>query len=114
MGKVRLLRPTELPEDWDPERERRLTIWEAAHHLARVLDQGEFAAAEMMAKLGARAETARELAYRLYRICDQKNRSQEAQSYNALVQSWPEIARLARERTSERQGALIGEDGASR
>ena len=68
----------------------------------------------MMAKLGARAETARELAYRLYRICDQKNRSQEAQSYNALVQSWPEIARLASERPLERQGALIGEDGASR
>ena len=114
MGKVRLLRPNELPEDWDPERERRLTIWEAGHHLVRVLDQGEFAAAEMMAKLGARAETARDLAYRLYRICDQKNRSQEARSYNALVQSWPEIARLARERPLERQGALIGEDGASR
>ena len=113
-GKVRLLRPNELPEDWDPERERRLTIWEAAHHLVRSLDQGEFAAAEMIAKLGAHAETARELAYRLYRICDQKNRSQEAQSYNALVQSWPEIARLARERPLERQGALIGEDGASR
>ena len=113
-GKVRLLRPNELPVDWDPERERRLTIWEAAHHLVRVLDQGEFAAAEMMAKLGANAETARELAYRLYRICDQKNRSQEAQSYNALVQSWPEIARLARERPLERQGTLMGEDGASR
>ncbi len=113
-GKVRLLRPNELPDDWDPERERRLTIWEAAHHLVRVLDQGEFAAAEMMAKLGAGAEIARELAYRLYRICDQRNRSQEAQSYNALVQSWPEIARLARERPLERQGALMGEDGASR
>ena len=113
-GKVRLLRPNELPEGWDPERERRLTIWEAAHHLVRVLDQGEAVAAEMMAKLGARAETARELAYRLYRICDQKNRSQEAQSYNALVQSWPEIATMARERPLERQGTLIGEDGASR
>ena len=112
-GKVRLLRPNELPENWDPERERRLTIWEATHHLVRVLDQGEFATAEMIAKLGAHAETARELAYRLYRICDQKNRSQEAQSYNALVQSWPEIARLARDRPLERQGALLGEDGAS-
>ena len=32
-GKARLLRPHELPEDWDPEKERRLTIWEATHHL---------------------------------------------------------------------------------
>ena len=113
-GKVRLLRPSELPEDWDPERERRLTVWEAAHHLVRVLDQGELAAAEMMAKLGAGAEVARELAYRLYRICDQKNRSQEAQSYNALVQSWPEIARLAQGVGRPRQAALISEDGGTR
>ena len=113
-GRVRLLRPNELSDDWDPEREGRFTIWEATHHLLRALDQGETVAAEMMAKLSAGAETVRELAYRLYRICDQKNRSQEAQSYNALVQSWPEIARLARERPLERQGALMGEDGASR
>ena len=38
-------------------------------------------------KIGPNAEAARELAYRLYRICDQKNRSQEAIGYNALVQS---------------------------
>ena len=115
IGKVRLLRPNELPDDWDPDRDRRLTIWEAAHHLVRVLDQGEFAAAEMMAKLGANAETARELAYRLYRICDRRNRSQEAQSYNALVQSWPEIARLAQGAAqSSRQASFIGEDGRTR
>ena len=94
-GKVRLLRPAELAEDWDPEIERRLTVWEAAHHLVRILDQGESAAAEVMTKLGGNAETARELVYRLYRICEQKNRTPEAQSYNALIRSWVEIARLA-------------------
>ena len=113
-GKVRLLRPGELPDDWDPERQRRFTIWEAAHHLVRVLDRGELAAAEMMAKLGANGETARELAYRLYRICDQKNRSQEAQSYNALVQSWPEIVRLAQGvARTPRQASFIGDNGAT-
>ena len=114
-GKVRLLRPGELPDDWDPERERRFTTWEAAHHLVRVLDQGELAAAEMMAKLGANGEAARELAYRLYRICDQKNRSQEAQSYNALVQSWPEIVRLAQGVVrTPRQASFIGDNEATR
>ena len=77
-GKVRLLRPNELKEDWNPENERGFTIWEATHHLVRVLDKGELVAAEMMAKLGANAETSRELAYRLYRICDRKKRSREA------------------------------------
>ena len=40
-GKVRLLSPTELPVDWDPEKDRDFTIWEATHHLIRLLDQGE-------------------------------------------------------------------------
>ena len=114
MGKVRLLRPDELPDDWDPERKGRFTDWEAVHHLVRVLDQGELAAADMMTKLGTRAETARELTYRLYRICDVKNLSQEAQSYNGLVQSWPEIARLAGDRSTIQQEALMSEDWVSR
>ena len=97
-GKVRLLRPEELPADWNPETDPRLTAWEMVHQLIRVLESGgESGAAELVAKLGARAETARELAYRLYTLCERKKRAAEALSYNALVQSWPEIVRLARE-----------------
>ena len=97
-GKVRLLRPDELPADWDPESDPRLTAWESVHHLVRVLEAGgENAAAGLVAKLGSKAEIARELAYRLYTVCERKKRAQEALSYNALVQSWPEITRLARE-----------------
>ena len=44
-----------------------------------------------------------ELAYRLYTICERKKRAQEALSYNALVQSWPEIIRLARESGSSQE-----------
>jgi putative DNA methylase len=58
-------------------------------------DGGEGAAADLVAKLRARAEVARELAYRLYTLCERKKRAAEALSYNALVQSWPEIVRLA-------------------
>jgi len=97
-GKVRLLKPSELPADWDPETDTRLTAWEMVHHLIRVLETGgEGGAAALAAKLGSKAETARELCYRLYAICERKKRAQEALSYNALVQSWPEIVRLARE-----------------
>ncbi|GIX32367.1 MAG: hypothetical protein KatS3mg125_0323 [Lysobacterales bacterium] len=95
-GKVRLLKPRELPADWDPATDERLTHWEMVHHLIRVLESGgERAAAELVRKLGSRADTARELAYRLYTVCERKNRAAEALPYNALVQSWPEIARLA-------------------
>ena len=95
-GKVRLLKPAELPADWDPENDPRLTAWETVHHLVRVLESlGESGAATLVAKLGSRAETARELCYRLYTLCERKKRAAEALSYNALVQSWPEITRLA-------------------
>jgi putative DNA methylase len=68
------------------------------HHLIRVLEAGgESAAAALVAQLGSHADIARELAYRLYTLCERKKRAQEALSYNGLVQSWPEIARLARE-----------------
>ena len=95
---MRLLRPEELPADWDPATDPRLTAWEIVHHLIRVLEAGgESAAAELVAKLGAKAEIARELAYRLYTLCERKKRAAEALAYNGLVQSWPEITRLARE-----------------
>lgn len=97
-GKVRLLRPNELPADWDPEKDKRLTAWEMVHQLIRALEAGgEEAAAALVAKLGSKAEIAREPAYRLYTICERKKRAPEALSYNGLVRSWPEIIRLARE-----------------
>jgi len=68
------------------------------HQLIRVLEAGgESAAAELVVKLGAKAEVARELCYRLYTLCERKKRAAEALAYNALVQSWPEITRLARD-----------------
>ena len=95
-GKVRLLTPAELPQDWNSKADSRRTVWETTHHLIRVHVQGgDTAAADIMANMGADAETARDLAYRLFRICDLRNRPQEALSYNALVCSWGEISSLA-------------------
>ena len=98
-GKVRLLKPAELPADWDPATDPRLTVWEMVHHLIRVLGgwRRTRPRATLVAKLGAKAEVARELAYRLYTLCERKKWAHEALAYNGLVQSWPEITRLARE-----------------
>lgn len=68
-GKVRLLKPEELPADWDPTTDP----------------------AALVAKLGSKAGTARGLAYRLYTVCERKKRAAEALAYNGLVQSWSEI-----------------------
>ena len=108
-GSVRLLRPRELPADWDPEVDARRTVWETVHHLVRVLEiGGELAAAVLVRKLGDRGEAARDLCYRLYALCERKKRPAEALAYNGLVQSWPEIGRLAGARSTE-QGALFDE-----
>ena len=107
-GKVRLLKPDELPGDWNPATDPRLTAWETVHHLVHTLESGgESAAAQLTAALGATAETARELCYRLYTLCERKKRAAEALSYNGLVQSWPEIARLAQMRKSEAKQATL-------
>src|SRR5262249_43222596 len=52
-GKVRLVNRTELPEDWDPAKDRRLTVWETTQHLIRTLEtKGEAAAAALLNQLG--------------------------------------------------------------
>ena len=107
-GKVRLLPPDALPEDWNPATDARLTIWEAVHHLVRTLEtRGDMAAATLVAQLGGMADTARELTYRLYTIAERQNRATEAFSYNALVQSWPEIVRLAQANRPPKQTELL-------
>lgn len=95
-GKVRLVRRNELPTDWDPTSDSRLTVWGTTQHLIRALDAGgEAAAGALLARIIAAraelAETARDLAYRLYLTCERKKWAQEALAYNSLVVAWPSI-----------------------
>ena len=98
-GKVQLIPREVLPTDWSPAKDSRIPVWEATQHLIRALDQnGEMGAAHLLAQLGNLGEVARDLAYRLYSICNRKGWTQEAIAYNSLVISWAEIARLATEK----------------
>lgn len=95
-GKVRLLERDELPKQWDPKTDKRLTVWETVQHLIRVLESGgEQPAAALVRQLGGMAEIARDLAYRLYSICERKRWADEARAYNGLVIAWPELQKLA-------------------
>ena len=116
-GKARLLRRDELPADWNPRADKRLTDWECAQHLARVIESpggGMDAAARLYSEMGAeRGEAARMLAYRLYDICERKSRAAEAQVWNTLAQEWPaldaaliRVEEESRRRPSESQGDL--------
>jgi putative DNA methylase len=97
---VRLIAPESLQADWDPETDKRLTVWEMTHHLLRVYyheRKGDATTAALLRKLGTKADVARDLAYKLFTVCENRKWSREAQAYNALVMGWPELVRLARE-----------------
>ncbi len=95
-GKVQLLRRDELPDDWNPATDKRLTVWEVTQQLIRTVEKkGESAAAVLLHQLGGMGEIARDLAYRLYTICERKKWADEAMAYNGLVIAWSELSKLA-------------------
>jgi putative DNA methylase len=72
-----------------------LTVWEVTQHLIHCLEtRGETETAALKAKVGGLAETARELAYRLYTLCERKGWAEEAGFYNSLVVAWPAISQV--------------------
>lgn len=96
-GKVRLLGRDELSDDWDPARDLRTPVWEATQHLVKRLEtDGEAATGQLLRQLGGLGASAQLLAYRLYTVCE-KTRPALAGPYNAIVTSWPEIQRYARD-----------------
>jgi putative DNA methylase len=95
-GKVRLLRRSELLDDWNPADDKNLTIWEVAHYLIRALEQSEADAAALLRRVGlGLGEQSRQLAYLLFQLAERKKRADDANVYNMLVAAWPQLQRLA-------------------
>lgn len=91
-GKVRLLRWKDYPSDWDPASDQRLPAWEGLHHLIRALNkQGEAAAGQLLAHMPERGESLRQLAYRLYTLCERNKWAEDARAYNEIIQAWGRI-----------------------
>ena len=90
-GNVHLIERTELgklPVDRNED-----CIWMLTQQLTQLMATGGVVAcAEAIYEMyGSNAERAKDLAYRLYTIADQKKWTQEAYAYNALVVAWPDI-----------------------
>lgn len=95
-GSVRLLRYNEYPQDWMPGNDMRIPVWEALHHLIRTLQNtGETAAGLLLTKMPSKIESIRQLAYRLYTLCDRKGWADEARAYNELITSWQAVETAA-------------------
>ncbi|MCC6401773.1 MAG: DUF1156 domain-containing protein [Flavobacteriales bacterium] len=95
-GRVGLVKWTDYPDGWHPERDPRIPAWEALHHLIRALDQhGEEAAGTLLASLATRAEGMRTLAYRLYTLCERQGWAEDARAYNTIITAWPAIETMS-------------------
>ncbi len=107
-GNVRLLKWAEYPSDWDPHTDPRLPVWEVLHQLIRVFHtQGETGAAAVFAAVQSKAEAARQLAYRLYTLCERKNWAETARAYNEVVTSWTSIESTAAKEPAATQRTLF-------
>ncbi|WLB66004.1 DUF1156 domain-containing protein [Bradyrhizobium japonicum] len=107
-GVVRLLKWGEYPEKWNPANDERLPIWEALHHLIRVFKtEGESGAGSVIATIVAKAEPTRQLAYRLYTLCERAGWAEDARAYNEIITSWSAIETAAAAVPSAQQAELF-------
>lgn len=78
-------------------------IWTLAQRLTHALETGGIkACADLISKSdNANCQRAKDLAYRLYTIAENKRWPQEAFAYNSLVTEWPDIILAASSMTKE-------------
>jgi putative DNA methylase len=108
-GRVRLLRWSEYPSDWDPRTDTRMPVWEALHQLIRAYRQGgDSASGGLLAALGGKVEAVRQLAYRLYTLCERLGQAEDARAYNELITGWSGIESAAGAVTGDRD--LFGDE----
>ena len=109
-GIVRLLKWAEFPADWDPTTDSRLPVWEALHQLIRTFrTDGENGAGTVIAAVQAKAEATRQLAYRLYTLCERAGWAEDARAYNEIVTSWSAIELAATKAPRPRQARFFDE-----
>jgi putative DNA methylase len=95
-GNVRLLKWKEYPADWNPSLDTRIPVWEALHQLIRAYSsKGDAGAGKVLKACSGKAEAARQLAYRLYTLCERKGWAEDARAYNEIVTGWPGIEKAA-------------------
>ena len=107
-GNVRLLGWKEYAADWDPSSDVRMPVWEALHQLIRAYNtKGDAGAAKVLAQTASKAEAMRQLAYRLYTLCERKGRAEDARAYNEVVTGWSGIETAASKEPGAVQGQLF-------
>jgi putative DNA methylase len=114
-GKAWLIPTDQLPTNYNPASDERISVWEIVLHLVkRMEEQGIDAAGRFMAQARGYIDldAAKELAYLLYMICDRRKWAHQALRFNNLVTSWLDLDHVARMEplpVSAAQGSLLDE-----
>jgi len=96
-GKVRLLKIKEYPSDRNPAKDLRSSVWEACHHLCGALKENETEAGSLLAQIPEKTGSVRQLAYRLYTLCERRGWAEDARTYNELITSWHGIVKASQD-----------------
>lgn len=115
-GRVSLIAPPDLPGDYDPRTDDRISHWEVVLHLARALETGGLdSTGQLLAgarERGLDGDALRSLAYRLYDLAEKHGRTRDGGLFNGLGSSWPEIEAAARAATAAGAGARTADQTA--
>lgn len=107
-GVVRLLKWSDYPTSWEPVDDKRLSVWEVLHQLIRVFKtDGESGAGKVLGFVQGKVEATRQLAYRLYTLCERAGWAEDAGAYNEIVTSWSAIESVAAASPVEKQTSLF-------
>jgi len=112
-GSVRLLKWKELDPEWDPAADPRVPVWQVLHQLILSFDTGGDGAAAAVyshPKVLSQAEAARQLAYRLYTLCERRGWAEDARAYNEVVTGWGGIESAAAKTPKAKQATLFDDE----
>jgi putative DNA methylase len=108
-GRVSIRKWADYPTNWNPLTDKRNPVWETLHHLIRALkNDGEASAGHLLAAVAGQGESVRQLAYRLYTLCERKGWAEDARAYNELITSWTGIEQaVSTSDQAKKQGELF-------
>lgn len=102
-GKVTLLSPSKMPEDYDVLADDHVGAWEVLHHLIALLERdGLPVAGAFLAEVQERpdgavdTELVKELAFLLFSIAEKNGWTQDALAFNTVATAWPDVVHAAR------------------
>jgi putative DNA methylase len=105
-GKVTLLPVQDIPVDYYPPHDDRVSEWKICLHLAkRLKEEGAHATAQLMAAARDMVDLddVKELAYLLYSIAEKKGWAETALLFNALGTSWSDLEDASRKLSGSAQ-----------